>query len=237
MSNVTITRIKQGILLSLGFPIGWLCIEMIHGISPIESIMSTSSLYVYMSVGSLLAFAGFGWFIGRKEDYILQLAIHDSLTGIFNRRYFEARLEEEILRAQRDNISLCLISFDLDRFKSVNDNYGHASGDRVLKTLTDRAKAQLRKHDVFARVGGEEFSIMLPNCQLDDAEQMAERIRLSFSRQSIVITKGKSIVVTASFGGVKYQYKESFENFLKRADEAVYASKNDGRNKLTLIRS
>ncbi len=159
-----------------------------------------------------------------------QLAITDTLTGIYNRYHFNTALEKEIYRAHRYERSFALLMFDLDHFKKVNDSYGHAVGDTVLIRTCNLVAACLRESDIFARVGGEEFMIILPETQEDVALEIAERIRKSVETHSFVPIKQ----VTISIGLVRNRPDEDLEKLLNRVDSALYAAKNSGRNRVSL---
>ncbi|MDV6327650.1 diguanylate cyclase [Idiomarina sp. Sol25] len=170
------------------------------------------------------------------ENSLLQQSITDSLTGAFNRRHFDFRLKEEVKRSQRNQSPLSLLSFDLDHFKHVNDNYGHSAGDDVLKSIVNTVKSRLRDSDVFARIGGEEFAIILPDTPEDDAQMLAETLRAAI--QALVTkTESESIMVTVTVGVTStYFENESAETLLRRADKALYKGKQTGRNRVCVFK-
>jgi diguanylate cyclase (GGDEF)-like protein len=158
-------------------------------------------------------------------------AIHDALTGVFNKGYFSEYLEHEIARAIRKQIPFSLIMLDIDHFKNVNDSYGHRRGDYALKTLADVVRKSKRNADVLARIGGEEFIILLPDTGLLDAGQLAERVRKSvedFPFEEI----GK---LTVSLGVTEFNQADNQESILKRVDSALYLAKGNGRNRTEII--
>lgn len=157
-----------------------------------------------------------------------QLAVTDTLTGIYNRYYFNSALEKEIHRAHRYERSFALLMFDLDHFKNVNDTYGHAVGDRVLVSLSNLVASCLRESDIFARIGGEEFVIILPETGEELSLEIAERIRKNVEAHSFEPVKK----VTISIGLVRHRPEEDLEELLKRVDSALYAAKNSGRNRV-----
>jgi diguanylate cyclase (GGDEF)-like protein len=156
------------------------------------------------------------------------LATTDRLTGIFNRLSFETRAEEAIARGARDGEPLSLILFDIDRFKSINDRYGHLVGDQVLIEVAQRARLRLRAVDVLARWGGEEFTILLPLCRLADAVDLAEEIRALMADTPFPEVGH----VTSSFGVVEWASGEGLDPWVMRADAALYAAKAAGRNRV-----
>jgi len=155
----------------------------------------------------------------------------DPLTEIGNRRWLVSRAEEQIARAQRNQTPICAILFDLDRFKTINDQHGHAKGDAVLVGVARFVKTVLRPSHLFARTGGEEFCIVLPNTPLSEAVETARLIQEGLATRSIGrLTPG---LVTASFGVVERSPEEKdLSALLRRADDLLYKAKNDGRNRV-----
>jgi diguanylate cyclase (GGDEF)-like protein len=163
--------------------------------------------------------------LARKLDF---RATTDPLTGLFNRRKFNHELSLGISRAQRYGTPLSLVIFDVDHFKAINDTYGHQVGDKVLIDLSKLIAARLRKTDVFARWGGEEFIILVPEASASMALQLAENLRDSI-RQSV---SGDAETVTCSFGIAEFKDGDSADTFISRADEALYRAKINGRNRV-----
>lgn len=160
------------------------------------------------------------------------LATQDPLTEIYNRRYFEERGSGLFISSTVSGSPLALIMFDIDFFKKVNDKYGHSVGDLVLIMVTETVKTQLRKWDIFARIGGEEFVILLPDIGLEKAAEIAERIRQKVQQASIV-QNGDTISVTISIGVADVRPSdEDIYGLLQRADDRQYAAKKSGRNKV-----
>lgn len=158
------------------------------------------------------------------------MAITDSLTGLYNRRYFYMILENEIERVKRYHISLSLIMLDIDHFKLVNDQLGHLAGDKVLASYADVCRSQLRQSDVMFRYGGEEFMILLPESNKEDAMNAAERIRSAVA-QTVFETKKGNVSITTSIGVSEYGEDHPDPNeFVESVDKAMYASKEAGRN-------
>jgi len=158
------------------------------------------------------------------------LASRDSLTSLLNRRYFLEILSQEYERSQRDKNSLTLLALDIDHFKAVNDTYGHNGGDVVLKLFSARLLTHLRNYDTAARIGGEEFAVLLPNTTEDQGKRIAERIRMGI--ENIVVPGfDQDFSITTSIGGVSTQdYIGSPEQLMAEADKALYQSKGAGRN-------
>ena len=164
----------------------------------------------------------------EKNEKLLKSAITDELTGVYNRKFFEKRVVEEMEIADRANEHISLIIFDLDRFKLVNDNFGHQFGDEVLKRTTQIAGDLIRKTDFLNRVGGEEFAIILPNTNKAQAVFVAEKVRKALEDNKHF----KVGQVTGSFGVAERMKAESLRSWYKRADNALYQAKNTGRNRV-----
>lgn len=160
-------------------------------------------------------------------------AVCDALTGLYNRRYFEDFLKKEALRANRQNTKFSVIGLDLDFLKQINDNYGHNYGDIAIKTIAEVIKNNARSIDVPARIGGEEFNILLPGIDSEGAMIAAERIRKAIETEELPVI-GK---ITASLGVATYlEQTDDIDELLELADHAMYQSKHDGRNRVTLAK-
>ena len=168
----------------------------------------------------------------RKEAQITRLMLTDSLTGIPNRRFFMQELEREYKRSKRSGSSICIAICDVDHFKSVNDNYGHDIGDEVLSSVAANIENNVRQTDFAARWGGEEFIIMFIDSTCGDAYDVAERVRKSIESTLIESINDN---VTISIGVTQSVANERYGELLKRADRALYESKNNGRNQVTTI--
>lgn len=164
---------------------------------------------------------------GVEED-LRTLSVTDALTGIHNRRYFQERLKAELDRAQRDDLELAVIMLDIDHFKRINDQYGHAVGDHVLRSLCQRIGQRLRRTDVFCRLGGEEFMVLCPGSNAEQARLLAMELWQGV-RNLPVDGVGK---VTASFGVAGWRPGEGADALLLRADAGVYAAKQAGRDRV-----
>lgn len=166
-----------------------------------------------------------------------QETITDPLLGIFNRRFLDRRLQEEMLRAQRHGLPLSLMLLDIDFFKKVNDTWGHQNGDIVLKHLAKLLVDTLRQTDLVARFGGEEFVLLLPHTQQGDARMLAERLRRTVEQAPVLITTSddgyQELRVTISIGlSCMQQEGDSCCDMLERADKALYQAKQTGRNRV-----
>jgi diguanylate cyclase (GGDEF)-like protein len=168
---------------------------------------------------------------GANNQLALQAAT-DPLTGVANRRHFVERFGEELARRQRAGTPLSLLAVDIDHFKRVNDSYGHAVGDATLIVFTARVREQLRAADLVGRIGGEEFSVLLPDVGRDQAGKAAERIRAAMANQPVVVG-AVSLVVTVSVGVAEFGPDgETIESLMRVADERLYRAKAEGRNRV-----
>lgn len=167
----------------------------------------------------------------RTERELRELSQIDPLTGVANRRFFFQRANEEFERARRFGRALSLVMLDIDHFKVVNDRWGHAAGDRVLRALCENCAQLLRKVDLLARVGGEEFAVLLPDTDLEGAWQLAERLRLGAAARSVP-EGSETIRFTVSAGVATLLPADSaLDEVLRRADRALYEAKAAGRNR------
>ncbi|GHC30340.1 GGDEF domain-containing protein [Aidingimonas halophila] len=171
----------------------------------------------------------------QAENALRVQAEKDGLTGIDNRRLFEAHIQREFQRARRHNLPLSLILFDIDNFKAINDDYGHLVGDRVLKAIPEATAPVLRSSDLFSRYGGEEFVVILPETPLDEACQVAERIRCVNGDHRIDgDVPNDPVTYTLSLGIAELQADDaSAEDLVRRADTELYRAKTAGRNRLS----
>ncbi len=158
----------------------------------------------------------------------------DGLTAITNREYFEKMFQQEFRKAKKLKAPLSIIMIDIDKFKMINDLYGHLAGDKVLISLAKVIKDKIREIDLFGRYGGEEFVIVLPNINGVLGKQIAERLRKMVGNKKISHKK-HVIRVTASFGVVQLSDEKSYIELLDKADQAMYMSKRNGRNCVTLL--
>ncbi|MEK7207573.1 MAG: diguanylate cyclase, partial [Pseudomonadota bacterium] len=173
----------------------------------------------------------------RLHERMQDLAVTDKLTGLRNRRLFDERLAEEILRAARYAKPLSLLMLDIDDFKRVNDTHGHPAGDKVLQSLGQLLRSQLRQMDLAARYGGEEFVFILPETDMVGSKLVAERIRRAVATELIRLPEGQEIGVTASLGIACYPLcGDTAEILLAHADQALYTAKQEGRNRVCLYR-
>lgn len=167
----------------------------------------------------------------RRADKLELIAATDALTGAYTRRYFDDVADRELARSARNKTPLALVIFDIDYFKKINDSHGHLAGDRVLMALAKLCQENIRTTDVFCRFGGEEFIILMPETELESAFQKTEALRKKVEEKPLVNFNGVAIPVTFSAGVASWDGKESIEDLIGRADEALYRAKGEGRNR------
>jgi diguanylate cyclase (GGDEF)-like protein len=170
--------------------------------------------------------------IAELEERLRVSALNDPLTGLWNRRAIRAFLDRASARARRENTSTGVVVIDLDRFKAINDAHGHPVGDQVLREVAKRMRMCVRSYDALARDGGEEFLLVLPATDRDDAVRVAERIRVAIAAGPVATAAGM-LSVTASFGvAMAYGIEHDGDALVKAADEGLYRAKKAGRNRV-----
>jgi diguanylate cyclase (GGDEF)-like protein len=167
--------------------------------------------------------------LSQALDRLKQLFIRDDITGAYNRRYIFEQLERESTIFARHGHPVSIIMFDIDHFKKINDTFGHHTGDEVLRLTAQKLRSEIREIDLLARVGGEEFMILLPMQTHDVATSLAERLRVSLAAEPLLIDD-QEISVTASFGCAQLLPEQDIPAWYKAADAAMYLAKKQGRN-------
>jgi diguanylate cyclase (GGDEF)-like protein len=211
-------------LISLGETIGVLALESSHpgafaqnDVQPLESVADICAAAIQNA---------------RYFDRIRHMAYVDGLTGIFNRRYFEMRITEEIERVRRYENALALVMVDIDHFKRLNDEFGHLLGDEVLRQVSKLFEQNLRKADIVCRYGGEEFVLLMPQTTLEHALTAAEKIRKTVASWTF---PGVARPVTISLGVASFPADgDSRDALVSAADRALYAAKQGGRNRVVV---
>ena len=194
----------------------------------------TSRLYIVLLLMVLATIALWTYRIKRSQLRFMKLARRDGLTGIFNRQHFVNEAELLLQYCRKSSRDACLVLIDLDHFKAVNDTHGHAVGDRVLQRAVEACKGCLRSTDIFGRLGGEEFGILLPECTLAQALVVAEQIRLTISTASAG-EDAPGVPISASFGITSVAHSGyELRQLLIHADEALYRAKREGRNRISV---
>ena len=171
----------------------------------------------------------------RMMKKLQKLAVTDGLTKLYNSRTFYSQLETEVDRFNRYKHPLALLLLDLDHFKEYNDSYGHLEGDKVLVRFSQIIKSCLRANDSAYRYGGEEFTVILPETAGAEARTVAQRIRSALEAERFSPQNEKDVKITISIGVTEYQEKEELSTFIQRADQAMYLSKQKGRNKVSML--
>lgn len=170
------------------------------------------------------------------ERKLVEMNMKDGLTGVFNRRFLESKLEEEFNRCKRYSGDFSLIMFDIDFFKKVNDEYGHQCGDVILRSVGARISSIIRNVDYLARYGGEEFCCLLPETSLDNAMIVAERFRKTIMEEEYTY-EGTIVRITISLGVTELtENTKTPDMLLKMADNALYKAKREGRNRAVALR-
>jgi diguanylate cyclase (GGDEF)-like protein len=173
----------------------------------------------------------------REAQAYAQAAVIDPVSGLFNRRYFQARLEEELHRAIRQLTSVGLLMVDLDGFKSINDRFGHVAGDMVIRDISEILRRSVRIFDVCTRFGGEEFAVMMPGGTAESAGAIAERIRQRVEAYQRSEPDLVTLRVTASIGVAVSPPGVTARDLIERADRALYHAKRAGKNRVSTARS
>tara|TARA_R110001583_G_scaffold47095_2_gene147520 strand:+ start:5379 stop:6287 length:909 start_codon:yes stop_codon:yes gene_type:complete len=195
-----------------------------------EQIVHKDYLYVYIT--DITQKKASERALKRMSEQLQKLATTDDLTGIHNRRYFYEKAEAEFNRSRRKHQTFSVMVLDLDNFKHINDKFGHAAGDAVLKAFAINVQPHLRNYDTFARIGGEEFAILLPNTEKHNTYIIAERIRASIEAlvvpfENELLNFTVSIGVIENVGDIK-----SIDQVMQNADKSLYQAKFNGRNQV-----
>ncbi len=195
-----------------------------HLLSPGDQVRIGNHIFKYLSSDHVEAL---------YHEAVYEMMTSDALTQVYNRRYFEDAFRREVLRSQRHGRSLALVMFDIDYFKAVNDDHGHLVGDEVLKALCQRIRLRVRRDEIFARVGGEEFAIVLVESTRTTAREIAEDLRALVPSQPL-LPHLPNLNVTISVGGVYTSGLEPFtdQELFSQADHQMYLAKSAGRNRV-----
>ncbi len=173
----------------------------------------------------------------QNQQHLQDVIIRDPLTQLYNRRYYNERLSQELSKASRNDCPICCVYFDIDFFKHINDTFGHAAGDSILYDIGQRASEQLRSSELLARMGGEEFAALIPDASLKTGQVVAERIRRSVEKTPFTLPDGESIQVSVSCGVAKARgsltdSKNQVDDLIDRSAQAVSDAKALGRNRV-----
>lgn len=240
----------QGAALSIGAPLGWLVLRVMGGHDAGAELSASAPLYLYMLLGTAVVFTAFGAVLGTHEDCLIaanrsldELSVSDPVTGLRNARYFRGRLREAQALAQRSGQPLSIVVMDLDRFKRVNDRYGHPVGDEVLVAVSAAMTGVIRAGDTAAalrgtaaRMGGEEFALLLPDTDAFEARAIAERVRRAVRGAVVHTAEGEEVRITISCGVASGRPVDeaAAQALYAAADQAMYAAKHAGRDRTCL---
>lgn len=219
-----------GLGLAPGAPIGlWLLFRA----AEVDASTGAARLALsYSAIATAIVFASFGYWAGRLMDRLRRAALHDGLTGLFNRRFLRESLPQLQAAAARRHSPLCVVMIDLDHFKRVNDEHGHLIGDRTLAAVGRALREHSRRSDLVARYGGEEFAVLCPDTDRETGIQVAERLRVAIEQLGAE-QLGHSGPQTVSLGVAVQSPKQALtpEQLLDQADLALYRAKQLGRNR------
>ncbi|WP_051286620.1 GGDEF domain-containing protein [Megalodesulfovibrio gigas] len=229
-------RLVEGMLLGACAPVGWSVLCSVHNLWPMATREYAIWLFSYMALGTVAAFGVFSYLIGCNEERFALQSIRDPLTKLYNRRLFQERFEQEFSLAMRQETPLTLVLADLDHFKQVNDIYGHPAGDAVLRQVAIRMQRLVRQGEVAARIGGEEFAILLPGSDSEQGRVLAERLRAAIRSQPMSLPGGAMLPckVTLGVAGLDVVAATSPEALLSAADAALYTGKCQGRDRVVV---
>jgi diguanylate cyclase (GGDEF)-like protein len=230
-----------GFILGLGAPAGSLLWRVLipnhHDLlaGMLREWNQASYFYIYMTIGTVTAFALFGYVIGWRSEGLNKSAITDGLTKIYNHRYLHERLDQEIERSDRYHNPLTCLMLDIDDFKKVNDQFGHPFGDKVLIDIARLIRETVRRTDLVGRYGGEEFLVIMPQATAQEALPIAQRIVSVIAEHSFVFKGIVDMRTTVSAGLATYPSEDhgvkSKSALLSAADQSLYKAKRSGKNK------
>ncbi|MEC5159921.1 diguanylate cyclase (GGDEF)-like protein [Janthinobacterium sp. CG_23.3] len=214
--------------------LGWYLVVEQNVSAEVKPMQRVFALNLAVSFGvTLLVLAITLLTVNRFQRRIERIASTDALTGLLNRKALELLLRDRILASKRGGRPLAAILFDIDLFKQVNDSHGHLSGDQVIRGVADLAVGVVRDSDVVTRWGGEEYLVLLGDCNLEQAGQIAEALRRAVEAHDFALP-ASNVRVTISLGVAEYRHDEAESAFFSRADSALYQAKNGGRNRVQL---
>ncbi|AWN51449.1 GGDEF domain-containing protein [Methylobacterium sp. 17Sr1-1] len=231
-------RAWQALLAAVAFCILLVAVKAVRGLPP--PLDTATALQLILQLVGAAIITTFAQLARRTALDVVRLArfeaqaLTDGLTGLGNRRLFTERLEEETARARETGAPLSLVVLDIDHFKRVNDTYGHAIGDVVLKHVADTVMAGMRNADTVCRIGGEEIVIIMPRIDPAQAAEMADALRATVGAMAVSVGDGRTVAATVSLGFATRQPEEDGESLFRRADAALYAAKRDGRDRVIL---
>lgn len=195
----------------------------------------TSRLYILLLLLVLFSIGLWAYRTKHSQLRFRRMARHDDLTGTYSRQYFMDQAEQTLQRLHKAASQACLLILDMDHFKQINDQYGHIHGDTVLRHVARTCRSELRDSDVFGRLGGEEFGILMPGCASAHGREIGERIRMALLDHPVRVSADQSIMVTTSIGmACTGDHGYALKGLLSKADAALYEAKRGGRNRLVV---
>jgi diguanylate cyclase (GGDEF)-like protein len=198
-----------------------------------QKAAETSRLYIALLLLVIILISVWLHRLKQSHVHLRRMVRHDSLTGAFTRQHFFGEAERVLLRLQKSHTNACMALLDLDHFKEVNDTYGHAAGDEALKHTVAICRRELRASDVFGRIGGEEFGILMPECSREQGGAVANRIRHAIATTPVELDPQAIITISASFGlACSGTSGYVLKQLCADADAALYRAKRSGRNRL-----
>jgi diguanylate cyclase (GGDEF)-like protein len=232
----SVTYPLAGALIAAGAPLGLLCMRRFvlgHHLSIREEIRSDLATYAYLATSTTLVFTLLGRALGRYADRLTELSTTDGLTGLLNPRAFYGRLEQEIERSRRAGSSMTLLLLDLDYLKALNDQYGHAAGDKALETIARAIRREMRSIDAGARLGGDEFGLLAVGTDSSAARTVADRLQTTIAG---LATDAPGRPITASIGVITFDpLRDRLDDewaLMRVVDLALYRAKKTGRNRV-----
>ncbi|OEY65143.1 GGDEF domain-containing protein [Marinobacter sp. X15-166B] len=240
---VTTSRVKAVAGLSLLWGCYVALLVLMWFIEPLQPISPTALKSVFLFnltvVFGLFAYLSFFYLglVARTQERLRRFAATDPLTGLLNRRHMTEQVEKAVSLAERRRCPLSFLLLDVDRFKAINDTYGHEVGDQVLRGVAGVLRQQLRKQDLIARWGGEEFLVALPDTGSDSAAVSGERLRRAIMATDWQALTGQPIQLTVSVGVSQLQPGESLSAGVRRSDAAMYRGKAQGRNAVVTVQA
>lgn len=203
------------------------------------AIADASGLPLEVALAVMLAvgFVMLGWLLGRRVDALTECSLEDPMTHVGNRRHWQERIREEVDRAVRSSMPLSVLLLDVDNLKRLNDDHGHALGDRALALVGDVLLDTCRSRDVPARLGGDEFSLLLPRTRASEAKVVAERIRASLAarRTEVGAPLDRELTVSIGIADLEAVHQPGAEELVASADRALYGAKEGGRDRVVVM--
>jgi len=204
-------------------------------ILPYDYEQKLACIYIY----DVTPLSEINYKLQKANEELIDMSHRDPLTHIYNRRYFAEQSGKILAFSKRNDLPLTILILDIDKFKNINDTYGHFVGDEVIIKVAKILSKHIRQSDIVARFGGEEFVMLLQNCDIQNGKNVAEKTRLDIQDSTITLKSKEIVDFTISIGVAQYDQKQdanNLEHTVSRADEALYKSKNNGRNQTTIAK-